>query len=372
MLFRISDYVQRGSLDNRQKGLVRLTLHILGLELPVTIDLQGDCLRDLAGCFMEFENPHPQRLPSEGAALPTKVRGTVGDMTASRRTPSTGNRLANALYLEWFTDHDDMVLLESLNYSMTVSLPEWEMEESEEQVQIMTNQQMFRSHVKHWAKLYANHQEDGDLPDHHWDKRLREAEGIAIAYQEVFQKYRFNPTGDIRLAFVMGWDEVLDGIAQSEENGTPCTSKSSGMLSLFDILNEEEAQEVQSCMFQPLFQQVMELTELCQRNFKREISQARLNKEEPREPFGQLFFCIRYITPRILSCLLQDKEDEADFSTMAARMAMCVDETERTTASLQEHRKLIGHEVMEGFSNLLEEITTFQISLARQSKRTNL
>ena len=70
-------------------------------------------------------------------------------------------------------------------------------------------------------------------------KRLREAEAIAIAYQEVFQKYRLNPTGDIRLAFVMGWDDVLDNIAQSEETGTPCSCKSTGMLSLFDILNEQ-------------------------------------------------------------------------------------------------------------------------------------
>ena len=79
----------------------------------------------------------------------------------------------------------------------------------------------------------------------------------------------------------MGWDEVLDNIAQSEETGTPCSCKSTGMLSLFDILNEQEAREVQSCMFHPLFQQVMELTDLCQHRFSREINKAQRNRTGP-------------------------------------------------------------------------------------------
>ena len=172
---------------------------------------------------------------------------TAGDMTASRRMPVKGRKtMENALYLEWFTSHHDMVLLESTVFSIKVSLPEWIMDSCEEQAQIMANQQMLRTQVKEWSRAYSNHQEDGSLPDHHWDKRLREAEAIAIAYQEVFQKYRLNPSGDIRVAFVMGWDEVLDNIAQSEETGTPCSCKSTGMLSLFDILNEQEAREVTS------------------------------------------------------------------------------------------------------------------------------
>lgn len=163
------------------------------------------------------------------------------------------------------------------------------MDSCEEQAQIMANQQMLRTQVKEWSRAYSNHQEDGSLPDHHWDKRLREAEAIAIAYQEVFQKYRLNPSGDIRVAFVMGWDEVLDNIAQSEETGTPCSCKSTGMLSLFDILNEQEAREVQSCMFHPLFQQVMELTDLCQHRFSREINKAQRNRTGPPEPLNQIF-----------------------------------------------------------------------------------
>lgn len=246
------------------------------------------------------------------------------------------------------------------------------MDSCEEQAQIMANQQMLRTQVKEWSRAYSNHQEDGSLPDHHWDKRLREAEAIAIAYQEVFQKYRLNPSGDIRVAFVMGWDEVLDNIAQSEETGTPCSCKSTGMLSLFDILNEQEAREVQSCMFHPLFQQVMELTDLCQHRFSREINKAQRNRTGPPEPLNQIFYCIRYITPRILSCLLQEKEDAADYCTMAARMALCVEQTRRTVAALDNCGYQVDGEIAERFSSLLEEVNSFQESLATQSRKSNL
>lgn len=144
------------------------------------------------------------------------------------------------------------------------------------------------------------------------------------------------------------------------------------MLSLFDILNEQEAQEVQSCMFHPLFQQVMELTDLCQRQFSREINKSQRNRTEPPEPLNQIFYCIRYITPRILSCLLQEKENDADYCTMAARMALCVEQTRQTVAALDIRRSQVDDEVTERFSSLLEEVNSFQESLATQSRKSNL
>ena len=373
MIFRITDYVHYGTLDNRERGTVKLTLQLMGMHHPVNIILHGDCLQDLAGCVIDFRNPSPQMLPAELTRLPENIRGVAGDMTASRRMPVKGKKtMENTLYLEWFTSHHDMVLLESTAFSIKVSLPEWTMDACDEQVQIMSSQQMLRTQVSEWTKSYANNREDGNLPDHRWDKRLREAEAIAIAYQEVFQKYRLNPTGDIRVAFVMGWDEVLDNIAQSEETGTPCSCKSTGMLSLFDILNEKESREVQTCMFHPLFQQVMELTDLCQRQFSREINKAQRSRTEPPEPLGQIFYCIRHITPRILSCLLQEKENDADYCTMAARMALSVEQVRQTVSELENCGNQIDDEVKECFSSLLEEVNSFQESLATQSRKSNL
>ena len=54
MIFRITDYVHYGTLDNRERGTVRLTLQLMGMPHPVNITLQGDCLQDLAGCVVDF------------------------------------------------------------------------------------------------------------------------------------------------------------------------------------------------------------------------------------------------------------------------------------------------------------------------------
>lgn len=226
MIFRITDYVHYGTLDNRKRGTVHLTLQLMGMPHPVNITLHGDCLQDLAGCVVDFRNPSPQMLPAELTQIPEHIQGVAGDMTASRRMPVKGKKtMENALYLEWFTSHHDMVLLESTVFSIKVSLPEWMMDSCEEQAQIMANQQMLRTQVKEWSRAYSNHQEDGSLPDHHWDKRLREAEAIAIAYQEVFQKYRLNPSGDIRVALSWAGMKCWTTSPSRKKRGRPVPAK---------------------------------------------------------------------------------------------------------------------------------------------------
>ncbi len=373
MIFRLTDYVRSGTLDNRERGIVRLTLRLEGIQSPVHFQLQGDCLQDLAGCVTEFENPAPLKTPIPPEALPPLTHGVTGDLSASyRRSDKNQRTVENLLYLEWFTDRYEMLLIESSAFNVKVSLPEWDMSPCEEQAQIMTNQQMLRDAVKEWTHRYAEATEDGELPDHHWDKRLREAEAIAIAYQEIFRKYRLNPMGDVRMAFVMSWDEVLDDIAQSEEQGTPCASSNSDMLSLFDILTEQEAQEVQSCMERPLFRQVMELTDMCRHSFSKEVKQSQQQKAEPPAPLDQIFYTIRYITPRILSALLQEKEHGADYGTMAARMAMCMEQIRRASLAIKEGGLLIETDIKEGFLSLQDELNAFRESLVTQSKKSNL
>ena len=44
MIFRITDYVHYGTLDNRERGTVKLALQLMGMPHPVNITLQGDCL----------------------------------------------------------------------------------------------------------------------------------------------------------------------------------------------------------------------------------------------------------------------------------------------------------------------------------------
>src|ERR1051326_3443600 len=64
MAFRIHDSVVRGEIDNRVKGIAR---------------------PDLAGCFLTFVNPQKRIADSQLDSLHAVQRGTIGDLTASRK-----------------------------------------------------------------------------------------------------------------------------------------------------------------------------------------------------------------------------------------------------------------------------------------------
>ncbi|HXT12255.1 MAG TPA: hypothetical protein VN873_11890 [Candidatus Angelobacter sp.] len=57
MAFRIHDSVVRGEIDNREKGIVRGKIWVMGREEPVTLELKGNAWPDLAGCLLKFNNP---------------------------------------------------------------------------------------------------------------------------------------------------------------------------------------------------------------------------------------------------------------------------------------------------------------------------
>jgi hypothetical protein len=110
MAWRITQHVVRGTLNNEQKGLVTGSIWLAGRESPLTVELHGNFLRDLAGGELMFENPNPVEPAHEFPNLDPLQIGLTGDMTASRKInlvdakrKNGKTRKANALYLEWFS-----------------------------------------------------------------------------------------------------------------------------------------------------------------------------------------------------------------------------------------------------------------------------
>ena len=155
MAFRIHDSVVRGEIDNRVKGTVRGKIWVDGRELPVMLELKGNAHPDLAGCHLTFVNPL-KRMPHQGLDSLNPIQsGTVGDLTASRkvrvfdvpmpeaylmckRGEKPAEHMANCLYLEWFSEQNGRVVIESVDYELTISEPEWQMtsEENEERARM--------------------------------------------------------------------------------------------------------------------------------------------------------------------------------------------------------------------------------------------
>lgn len=270
MAIRLDRAIVRGEISNEIRGLVTGLVWVFGKDKPIVLRLKGNCLRDLAGCSVVFENPQPEN-EELTEVLYDEQEGSVGDMTASRRAkvptvtevelqdllrkklpvPSV---TANTLYLEWFSECNGRVVIETSSCKLTVSEPTWEMNAAEERAQEAESQQNFYAFLDKITGSVHAKPEDGMLQDSddedsaedpfffldspgplregtqheekeeddepvsydeslepldefEWERELREADQKAAAYQEALEKYKDSPDRDKLVSDAMGWDE---------------------------------------------------------------------------------------------------------------------------------------------------------------------
>ncbi len=140
MAWRIDENILRGELDNTVRGRVTGRLWLAGVAEPMTLDLRGDCAPDLAGCTLTIENP--RAVPLADAPPSLEQRGWVGDITASQKVKVHDVPMeevlrryklgqpapwhwANARYLEWFSQGNGRVVIQTADFSLTLSAPAW-------------------------------------------------------------------------------------------------------------------------------------------------------------------------------------------------------------------------------------------------------
>ncbi|MGC4015786.1 MAG: hypothetical protein QM755_14865 [Luteolibacter sp.] len=242
MAFRIDDAIVRGEIDNTVEGRTTGRLWLAGRADPVTLDLDGDCWRDLAGSRLVFQNPAP-KADTASERLAAEQEGVTGDITASRKARvstvteeqihalhAAGQDIPyewkNMLYLEWFSQANGRVLIESSSFQLTISTPVWAMDEDAEQAQQLANLNAMRDFMAGIIRRRDNaapaSDPDGDeLDEYEWEERLKESDRLADAYQEVLEKYMDDEDAERKEAFVMGWDGLLDALAERDENDIP-------------------------------------------------------------------------------------------------------------------------------------------------------
>ncbi|MEY3896143.1 MAG: hypothetical protein RLZZ214_1663, partial [Verrucomicrobiota bacterium] len=195
--------------------------------------------RDLAGTRLQFENPSPKSTP-DAEALDMDQAGIIGDMTASRKNkvPTVSeeefhelyqnnqdipHEWRNTLYLEWFSEINGRVVIETASFKLTISPHEWEMDEDAEDAQKLANLNSMRDFM---AQVIRRRNPEGpepeisdELDEFAWEERLKESDRLTDAYQEVLEKYMEDVDSEQKEAFVMGWDGLLDALAERDEAG---------------------------------------------------------------------------------------------------------------------------------------------------------
>lgn len=243
MAWRLDEAVEHGIIDNTVEGTTTGKIWLAGRDEPLILSLDGDCWRDLAGTVLEFENPDPH-VSADANDLDTEQTGIVGDITASRkaRIPEIPEaeiaeyhrqnrdipcQWRNVLYIEWFSEINGRVLVESAEYELTVSPSQWEMDEDLEEAQKLANMSTMRDFMNQVirridpSEYVRKAKPDGanvELNEFEWEERLKESDRLTDAYQEVLEKYIDDPDAERKEAFVMGWDGLLSAMADRDED----------------------------------------------------------------------------------------------------------------------------------------------------------
>ena len=233
MGFRIHDSVVRGEIDNRVKGIVRGKIWVHGRAKPVVLELQGNAWPDLAGCLLTFTNPL-QRVPHPGLdSLNPVQQGVIGDLTASRkvgvfdvpmpeaylmskRGEEVPEHMANCFYLEWFSQQNGRVVIESTDYQLEISTPEWRMtpeEDAERAKQAAAGMDWF---VQKLSEAIAEQQRGQKDPEAEWDehdyeKFMKECDARTAKYGELLDQYGDSDGAEEIIAKEMGWLRELTG-----------------------------------------------------------------------------------------------------------------------------------------------------------------
>lgn len=140
MTLQLGSSIIRGHLTNEIPGLITGELLVAGLKEPMSVQLTGNFLRDVAGCRLDFTNPIPQSNPYFISLLAERQIGDAGEITASRRilrsmrsarppksyvaqAPSTA--LKNLIFIEWFNTEGQRVVIQSWHWQIWASAPLW-------------------------------------------------------------------------------------------------------------------------------------------------------------------------------------------------------------------------------------------------------
>lgn len=234
MAFRIHESVVRGEIDNRVKGIVRGRIWVCDRREPVMLELTGNAHADLAGSLLTFENPHPAVAHKHLGDLQPVQKGTIGDLTASRkvrvfdipfeeayamikRGEKPPEHMANSLYLEWFSETNGRVVVESADYRLSISPPEWRLTPEEDAARAQEAASGFSWFMQKLGEAVEQARfetpEDRPMDEFEWEKAFRESDALTDKAMEIYERHGDDPDFEEILAREMGWDDTDDAAA---------------------------------------------------------------------------------------------------------------------------------------------------------------
>jgi hypothetical protein len=350
MAWRIADNIVRGEIDNRTPGFVQGKIWLAGIAVPLTLKLIGNGHKDLAGCKLTFSNPAPKADPN--LTLKADQTGTVGDMTAARKVRVIDNldyealkddqpfseHMANLLYLEWFSDTNGRVVIESTDYEIQIGEPAWRLSPEDESRQLEANAKAMQSFMDRITESFDPREEaayNGDPKDEfEWELFLRASDRRSTKLGELLEKYNNHPDRDRLIARGMGWkeiEEMLDAQAESSEGEEEDEALE------FDEPDEEEIARAERPIRHPLVTRIID----------RSVELSRLTENQRDDDINEMVGSYMVVGPKIAGALTIGDPDLGPDLNMAglvvAKLKRAIGELSRALAAAERLRKSKRH-----------------------------
>lgn len=327
MAWRVDRYVIKGEIQNVTPGKVTGLIWLKGLNKPLELKLAGNCYRDLAGARLVFENPHPEE--GDYTGMDIFQHGLVGDITASKKvkilvdpdvptdtfTPSgLPYVIGNCIYIEWFSETNGRVLIETTDFKWSITLPNWHLSESEESEQRLKNQQaMFEFMEKLVHVIEPDDDVDSDsseMDEFQWEAFLQKSDARSDMLMELFEKYGDDPKCELLIADAMGWEiESIEYADEIDPNWNENPEK-------FDDKEDDDIDD--SFPNHPLISTMMDISS---RIFFETESRKLLN-DESSNPWNQLLWHSQLSVSKLVSALEDDTEPEPGFVVATLKRAL--------------------------------------------------
>src|ERR1700741_2487825 len=361
MAWRIADNIVRGEIDNQTPGLVQGKIWLAGIEVPLTMRLIGNGHKDLAGCKLTFSNPAPKVDPS--LTLKRDQTGVVGDMTAARKVRVIENldyealkddqpfseHIANVLYLEWFSDTNGRVVIESTDYEIEIGEPAWRLSPEDESRQLEANAEAMQSFMDRITESFDPREEaayNGDPKNEfEWELFLRASDRRSTKLGGLLEKYSEHPDRDRLIARGMGWkeiEEMLDAQAESSEEEADIE---------FDEPDQEESAGRERPIRHPLVTRIID----------RSVELSRLTENQRDDDINEMVGSYMVVGPKIAGALTIGDHDLAPDLNMSglvvAKLKRAIGELSRALTAaerLRESKRQLPFSIDDWITEMLE------------------
>ncbi len=325
MLAFITPLVTRGVIDNTRRDCIVLELHLNNGSEPLHIRLRGNCLQDIAGCRVEFENALAAA-PAEDGREPGALKllrehngaFLAGDITLSRRE-FTGRSVHNLLSVEFFVETRVRILLQTVNFRFTVRPGAWRLRPEEDAVQRLLNREVLHAHVLYCVEHFRGPTvalTGAGFPLCEWDKRLNRAEAYMSIMPTLHEKYRCEPGGYLSEAYLVDRTDILTDAAEEEDAyGHGITRYREREWELIDFVEPEQADQVSQAMHHPLFEATNAMTDAVHEHIL-----APCAKHAPHEAQSTFATLYSSTVSHILSTLLLTMDEDYSAEVAALRL----------------------------------------------------